>query len=190
MQEDLRLRHYTAEEAQPLVDQLVDIYLDAHANDGPLYNAERYRKQLAAHMPWPGWELVTATVDGDLVGYIYGFPLAPDTRWWDGIQEPVPAGFTEETGQRTFAVSELLVRRAWQRRGIARALHDELMSSRTEERATLLVRPDNVVALQAYKRWGWKGVTHLRPNWANAPAYLVLTRTRDCTAPTLPDATV
>ncbi|PWU52352.1 GNAT family N-acetyltransferase [Micromonospora sp. S4605] len=176
MRDDLRLRHYAAEEAQPLVDQLVDVYLDAHANDGPLYNAERYRKQLAAHMPRPGWELVAATVDDELVGYIYGFPLAPNTRWWDGIQEPVPAGFTDETGRLTFAISELLVRRAWQRRGIARALHDELMSSRTEERATLLVRPDNTIARHAYTSWGWRSVGRLQPQWANAPTYLIFTR--------------
>ncbi|RAO52729.1 hypothetical protein LUPAC06_05590 [Micromonospora saelicesensis] len=174
MQEDLRPRHYTAEEAQPLVDQLVDVYLDARANDGPLYNAERYRKQLAAHMPRPGWELVAATVGDQLVGYIYGFPLAPDTHWWDGIQGPVPAGFTEESGRRTFAVSELLVRRPWQRRGIARALHDELISSRIEERATLLVRPDNTVARLAYESWGWQCVARLRPAWEGAPTFIVL----------------
>ncbi|KKK06423.1 GNAT family N-acetyltransferase [Micromonospora sp. HK10] len=176
MQKDLRLQHSTAEEAQLLVDHLVDIYLDAHANDGPLYNAERYRKQLAAHMPRPGWELVAAAVDCELVGYIYGFPLAPDTRWWDGIQEPVPEGFTEETGRRTFAVSELLVRRAWQRRGIARALHDELMSSRTEERATLLVRPDNTIARRAYESWGWHRAARLKPAWDGAPTFFVLVR--------------
>ncbi|MEW2381447.1 GNAT family N-acetyltransferase [Micromonospora sp. NPDC047707] len=176
MQKDLRLRHYTAEEAQTLVDQLIDVYLDAHANDGPLYNTERYGKQLAAHMPRPGWSLVAATVDDQLVGYIYGFPLAPDTRWWDGIQEPVPAGFTEETDQRTFAVSELLVRSAWQRRGIARALHDDLMRSRTEERATLLVRPDNVGARRAYDSWGWQCVARLKPAWEGAPMFMVFVR--------------
>lgn len=174
MQKDLRLRHYTAEEAHRLVDHLVDIYLDAHADDGPLYNPERYRTQLAAHTPRPGWELVAAAVDGQLVGYIYGFPLAPDTHWWDGLQEPVPAGFTAETGRRTFAISELLVRRAWQRRGIARALHDEVMSSRTEDRATLLVRPDNTVARGAYESWGWQHVAQLKPAWDGAPTFLVL----------------
>ncbi|MDO3700968.1 GNAT family N-acetyltransferase [Micromonospora sp. C28SCA-DRY-2] len=176
MQEDWRLRRHTAEEARALVGQLVDVYLDAHAGDGPLYNADRYRQQLAAHMPRRGWELVTAMVDGELVGYIYGFPLAADTRWWDGIQEPVAAGFTEENGRRTFAISELLVCRAWQRRGIARALHDELVKSRTEERATLLVRPDNTVARRAYASWGWGDVARLRPRWEGAPTYLVLTR--------------
>ncbi|MGV9764558.1 GNAT family N-acetyltransferase [Micromonospora tulbaghiae] len=92
MLENLRLRHQTAAEAEGLVDQLVDVYLDAHADDGPRYTAKRYEQQLAAHMPREGWELVTARVDEDLVGYVYGFPLGSDTRWWDGIREPMPDG--------------------------------------------------------------------------------------------------
>ncbi|SCF34689.1 Acetyltransferase (GNAT) family protein [Micromonospora viridifaciens] len=177
MLENLRLRHYTVEQAEELIDQLVDVYLDAHAKDGPLYNAKRYRQQLAMHMPRAGWELVAATVDGELAGYVYGFPLSPDTRWWDGIQEPVPPGFTIEDGRRTFAISELLVGRAWQRRGIARALHNELMSNRSEERATLLVRSGNNAARSAYRAWGWQSVTSLRPAWDKAPLFIVLTRT-------------
>ncbi|MEE3919837.1 GNAT family N-acetyltransferase [Micromonospora sp. BRA006-A] len=131
--ENLRLRHQTAAEADGLVEQLVDVYLDAHADDGPRYTAARYEQQLAAHMPREGWELVAARVDDDLVGYAYGFPLGSDSHWWDGIHEPVPDGFTDEDGQRTYAVCELLVRRSWQRRGIARALHDRLLSTRREE---------------------------------------------------------
>ncbi|SBT54911.1 GNAT family N-acetyltransferase [Micromonospora narathiwatensis] len=183
MLENLRLRHYTAEQAEELVDQLVDVYLDAHAEDGSLYNAERYRRQLTMHMPRAGWELVAATVGGKLVGYTYGFSLTPDTRWWDGIQEPIPAGFTEEDGRRTFAVSELVVRRRWQRRGVARDLHAELISGRGEERATLLVRPDNTAARNAYHTWGWQSVTSLRPAWDHAPTFMVLTKALDAISP-------
>ncbi|NED57582.1 GNAT family N-acetyltransferase [Micromonospora aurantiaca] len=173
MLENLRLRHQTAAEAEGLVEQLVDVYLDAHADDGPRYTAERYEQQLAAHMPREGWELVTAYVDDELVGYVYGFPLGPDSHWWDGIHEPVPDGFTDEDGQRTYAVCELLVRRSWQRRGIARALHDALLSTRREARATLLVRPDNVAAQQAYDSWGWQPAGWLRPTREGAPLFEV-----------------
>ncbi len=51
----------------------------------------------------------------------------------------------------------------WQRRGIARALHDELLRGRPEERATLLVRSDNEPAQTAYARWGWATVAKLKP---------------------------
>lgn len=61
--------------------------------------------------------------------------------------EPEP-GFTTETGNRTFAFSELMVRKLWAGRGIAHALHDELLRTRPETRATLLALPDNTDAYQ------------------------------------------
>jgi GNAT superfamily N-acetyltransferase len=171
---DLKLQNYDAAQAEEIIDQLVAIYLDAHARDGAFYNENRFRRQLSGHMKVAGWTLVAASVADEMVGYIYGFPLPPTTRWWEGIQTSVPAGFTDEDGRRTFALSELLVRPAWQRRGIARALHDELIGSRSEERATLLARPDNAPAQAAYAAWGWQKVAKLRPSWENAPLFDVL----------------
>ncbi|MER7166184.1 GNAT family N-acetyltransferase [Micromonospora sp. NPDC000207] len=121
-----------------------------------------------------GWDLVTATVDGELVGYIYGFPLPAGTGWWTGIHEPVPVGFTDEDGKRTFAISELMVAPDRRRRGIAKTLHDELLRGRREERATLLADPDNAPAQAAYRSWGWRTVTSLRPGWDHAPTFDVL----------------
>ena len=83
-------------------------------------------------------------------------------------------GFTHEDGHRTFALSELLVHPDWQSRGIARALHHELLCSRSEERVTLLARPDNAVAQAAYRSWGYRKVVELRPAWQHAPTFDVL----------------
>ncbi|MFF5202975.1 GNAT family N-acetyltransferase [Micromonospora parva] len=175
----LRLRHYSADGAKATIEQLVDLYLKVYAGGGEFYSEERYRIQLDLHMQRVGWELVAATVERELVGYIYGFPLPLQTRWWEGIQEPVPPGFTEEDGTRTFALSELLVDSAWRRQGIATALYDELVAGRTELRATLLVRPDNIAAQSAYHSWGWIRVTTLRPSWENAPTFVVMLRTTE-----------
>ncbi|MEU5671759.1 GNAT family N-acetyltransferase [Micromonospora sp. NPDC047753] len=177
MIEGLQLRHYSADEAEEILDQLVDLYLEVYAGGGEFYSEDRYRRQLDLHMQRAGWELVTATVGGALVGYIYGFPLPAQTRWWEGIHEPVPPGFTEEDGTRTFALSELLVHPAWRRQGIAGALHDDLVNDRTELRATLLVRPDNIAAQAAYHSWGWSRVSRLQPKWKEAPDFDVLVRT-------------
>ncbi|MET8122963.1 GNAT family N-acetyltransferase [Micromonospora sp. NPDC005291] len=176
MIEGLQLRHHSADEAEVLLNQLVDLYLKVYTGRGEFYNEDCFRRQLDLHMQRAGWELVTATVDGALVGYIYGFPLPPQTRWWDGIHEPVPPGFTEEDGKRTFALSELLVHSGWRRQGIARALHDDLMGSRAEPRTTLLARPDNFAAQTAYRSWGWSKITKLQPNWENASVFDVLVR--------------
>ncbi|MGC4849999.1 GNAT family N-acetyltransferase [Micromonospora sp. DT15] len=154
----------------------MDLYLEVYAGGGEFYSEDRYRRQLDLHMQRAGWELVTATVGGALAGYIYGFPLPSQTRWWEGIHEPVPPGFTDEDGKRTFALSELLVHPAWRRRGIAAVLHDELLANRTEARATLLVRPANAAAQSAYRSWGWTKVTRLQPTWEAAPMFDVLLR--------------
>jgi ribosomal protein S18 acetylase RimI-like enzyme len=175
--EGLELRHHTAEQAASLVDQLVELYLRVYARGGEFHSEDRYRRQLAGHMRRDGWDLVTATVGTELVGYIYGFPLPAQTKWWAGIREPFPAGFTDEDGKRTFAISELMVDPDWRRRGIAKSLHDELLAGRVEERATLLADPDNAPAQAAYRSWGWQKFGQLQPSWEHAPIFDILIRT-------------
>lgn len=166
-------QHHSARSAG-VVDDLVAIYLDVHAQGDSFYSEERFRRQLTSHMTGPAWEAVVAHDAAEKVGFAYGFGLPPDTGWWKGLTTDVSEGFVAETGHRTFALSELMVRDSWRSRGIARALHDELVSTRPEQRATLLVRPDNTAARAAYERWGWTKATELRPTWENAPLYDVM----------------
>lgn len=173
----VRLRSFDADEAGPLLDRLVGVYLEVYADPDDLFHSEdRYRLQLAGHRSVPGWTLVTCEKGGGLVGYAYGFPLAPGTRWWHGLLTPVPDGFVDEDGRRTFAISEIMVRAPWRRQGIARTLHDRLLAGRRERRATLLADPENAPAQAAYGSWGWTKVAELRPAWDNAPRFDVLTR--------------
>jgi ribosomal protein S18 acetylase RimI-like enzyme len=58
----------------------------------------------------------------------------------------------------------------WQRRGIARLLHDDLLHDRPEERATLLVEEESTAAQRAYSSWGWRKLGKLRP-YPDAPHY-------------------
>jgi ribosomal protein S18 acetylase RimI-like enzyme len=124
----------------------------------------------------PGFRLVTATVDGRLVGFAFGHQLASDTKWWNGAITPLPKPVSREYPARTFAIIELAVDAHYRRRGIAKMLHDALLADASEERATLLVRPEAVPAHRAYERWGYVQVGSIRP-WADAPVYdaMVLT---------------
>lgn len=155
-----------------MLDGLVCVYAEiyAHKADDPFFTVERFTERLLAHSARDGYELVTAWIESTLIGYAYGVPLAAQTKWWSGLVEPVPSEFTAETGSRTFALNEIMVRANWRRHGIARQLHDELMHDRPEERATLLVEPRNLPARSAYVRWGWSQLGTLQP-FPDSPVY-------------------
>ncbi len=175
MTSDLTYDMIDAEQAQPVLGSLIALYLEIYPDPGDQFHGEdRYRRQITSHMAVPGWRAVTCFANGELIGYSYGFPLPPATRWWQGMQTPVADDFTVEDGHRTFAISEIMVKNQWRRRGIARALHDELLADRPELRATLLAEPENAPAQKAYASWGWHKVAELRPHWTDAPLYDVL----------------
>ena len=71
---------------------------------------------------------------------------------------------------RTFAVIELAVQDTFRRSGIGRELHTHLLAGLTEERATLLVRPDAIAARSAYLSWEYRPIGRLQP-FANGPTY-------------------
>jgi ribosomal protein S18 acetylase RimI-like enzyme len=144
-------------------EELLAVHIDARAEllGQPFYSPERFWERFEGYLRGPGFDLVTGHVGDQLVGYAFGSTLPPDTQWWSGIEGASPA-LAEETGSRTFAFREILVRKAFQQRGYAHRLHDELLAGRSEERATLLVRSDNPARL-LYTRWGWARVGFLQP---------------------------
>lgn len=151
---------------------VLSVYTEVYADrlGDPFYSMPRYWERLAAYASRAGFGFVTGRLDGELIGYALGYPLPTGSRWWDGMRGDVDPTLLIETGQRTFAVNELMVRPQWRRRGYARALHDALLHNRPEERATLLVRPDNTAAHQAYLSWGWYKIGELQP-FDDAPVF-------------------
>ncbi|MFE9440982.1 GNAT family N-acetyltransferase [Streptomyces sp. NPDC006602] len=75
----------------------------------------------------------------------------------------MPGAFTAETGHRTFALSELMVRAPWRGRGSARRIHDALLASRREQRAALLVHKDHIKVRALYEAWGYETVGEVVP---------------------------
>lgn len=116
------------------------------------------RRSFRSLMARPTFGMVTATDSGTLAGFAYGYGLPGDTRWWEGMQVPVPSETTGEWDGRTFAVIDLAVAHAYQRQGIGARMLDTLLASRPEERATLAVVPDNTPAHSFYRGTGWEHV--------------------------------
>lgn len=153
--------------------ELLDVYRDAYADriSNPFFSEERYWQRLEAYGQRDGFGLALGYNGEDgLVGYALGYPLPAGSKWWGGLTTEVDPALLEEDGARTFALNYIMVRQAHRRRGIARHLHDGLMETRSERRATLLVLPENVAAVAAYREWGWRKIGELRP-FEDAPLY-------------------
>lgn len=181
----LTFQHYTAAEARAVRDQVEQIFRDSYIDaieSGEEFEApEAFMHRFDTYTDprrGRGFELVIARIGDEPAGQAWGWPLGPDTRWWSRLELDAGdlATFTAESGDRTFALSEIMVRKKFTGRGVARALHDELLSGRPEQRATLLVRPDNERAYRTYARWGWSRIGTLRPTWPDAPEFDVLIR--------------
>jgi GNAT superfamily N-acetyltransferase len=149
-------------------------YWQALEEGDPFDTPEAFMGRFDAYASNPSLDLVIAFDDGEPVGQTWGWPLGPSSRWWEGLNPEPETGFTVEDGTRTFALSEIMVVRGHTGRGVAHALHDQLLRERREKRATLLAEPGNMNAYRAYVRWGWQPVAKLRPQWPDAPAYDVL----------------
>lgn len=118
----------------------------------------------------PGFRLVVAKRAHQPIGFTFGLQLLEQTQWWEGAVTPLPGEITTEWAARTFAIIELAVRLPYRRRGVARELHAQLVAGRTEERVTLLVRPDALAAQRAYLAWGYAKVGRVRP-FPDGPVY-------------------
>jgi GNAT superfamily N-acetyltransferase len=162
---ELVITHHRADDVPELRDELLDVHADANAEflDEPFFTLEAFWTRLQSYRRGPEFDLVAGRIAGELVGYAFGSRLTADTSWWSaGLQGATDPDVTRETGTRTYAFREFLVRTAYQRRGIGHRLHDALLQGRPEERATLLVRPANP-ARELYLRWGWRPVGYLQP---------------------------
>lgn len=155
----LTLTQHSASEAARLMDELCDAYADAYGavpGEDTQQKSSAFRDRATSALQARNYSLVTARVDDQLVGFAFGYSLRPERGWWDGLSPAPPEGFTEETGSRTVVLAEIEVRRAWQGRGIGRAVHDAFLAARPEQRATLASNPRATDTHALYEGWGWR----------------------------------
>ncbi|KNB52829.1 GNAT family N-acetyltransferase [Streptomyces caatingaensis] len=111
--------------------------------------------------------------DGGPVGMAFGYPLGPNTGWWDQLTEPVPEDMRREDGRRTFGLMELAVRGPWRQQGVARRLHENVLAGAEVERVLLNVHPESRAARAAYRAWGYRKIGEARP-WEGADLHDVM----------------
>ncbi|MEU8132579.1 GNAT family N-acetyltransferase [Streptodolium elevatio] len=174
----MELRHYRLpdlEQARPVLSRVyAEVYGDKLADE--FHTLEKFEQRLRGHTAGDDWEAVIAWDTGEPVGFVYAAPLRPGARWWSVMREALPEAYTMETGSRTLALFELMVRDQWRGSGLSEELHEELLRARSEERVTLLVDPSHPKVLDLYVSWGYKRIGDQQP-FPDAPVYAVMVRT-------------
>lgn len=170
-----RVKHGQLEDFRRL---LCDVYAEVYADrlDDPFFSVERFDERLTGHANRNNWEAVIGYEGDEPVGYAYAAALQPGARWWMYQLDPLDADFTEETGDRTLALFEIMVRTPWRGTGIAYRIHEALLAQRGEERVTLLVDPRKEGVKRLYESWGYEHIGDQKP-FPDSPLYSTMVRT-------------
>lgn len=169
-----------AEVRQLILDIHVEVRGEFGLMDRPFYQRDRFDERLTAYSSRPGWEAVIGYHGDEPVGYVFAVPLGENTGWWSAEKEPLPEEYVKEDGKKTLALNEILVRRPWRGahgQGTARALHEELLSKRQEQRVTLLVNPalSDGRLKAVYESWGYKQIGSQQP-FDDSPVFATMMR--------------
>ncbi|MFJ9415872.1 GNAT family N-acetyltransferase [Streptomyces sp. NPDC101227] len=157
---------------------LLNLYAEVRAEllHLPNYRVDVFAERLDRHGVEPGWEAVIAYADGVAMGYAYANTVEPGNRWWTRMTTPVP---DEYTTAPAVAVKEIGVVQPWRGHGVARRIHDELLSGRPEMYATLLVNADagDGKVRRLYEEWGYRKVSEQQPG-PESPVLAAMVRPR------------
>lgn len=155
----------TATTVQLHLEDILQLYYETFSQppyQWPEGEETAFRQRLPRLAADPTFGIATAQTDDNLIGFAYGCALRPNTTWWDGFVTPVAEEVTTEWEGKTFALIDFAVAEGWRGQGIGRRLHDTLLSSRHETRATLAMEPAAGEVRAVYEHWGWQVVGRLR----------------------------
>lgn len=163
---------HTPQDAHGLAATVSDLYRAVFALPPFLGNEDEFRSQQAYYPELtqrPGFQLATARAGSEYFGFVYGYLLPPDTRWWDGLSGDLPREFIEENGSRTFAVIDFGVLAGRRDMGTGRTLHDAILSASGAERATLTVQEKASDTQAIYRHWGWRAAARRSATLGGVP---------------------
>ncbi|MEV6276680.1 GNAT family N-acetyltransferase [Nocardia sp. NPDC051832] len=150
------VRVVTAAEAEARLDEVCALYSEVFSEPPNIAESpEHHRAAMLRMLSDPSFGCAIAECLGELAGFVYGYGLK-SARWWQGMRDPLPAGFTAEWQGRSFAVIDIGVRRRWRRNGIGARLMETLLAERQEQRATLGMIPDLTDSARFYAATGWR----------------------------------
>ncbi|MFC5721403.1 GNAT family N-acetyltransferase [Streptomyces gamaensis] len=165
---DLTFTRHIPDAARKISPELTDVYAEVYSvppyTGDPFFSVAAFTDRLTAAFGMNGFEVVTAHLaDGTLAGYVHGVTLSPDRAWWVSLAGQLPADAKKAAeAAQVFWLRELMVLPKLTNQGIGRALHDQMVTGRTEPWTTLTCIADNEPARSAYPRWGYEVVGRIK----------------------------
>ncbi|HEX5492964.1 MAG TPA: N-acetyltransferase [Mycobacteriales bacterium] len=143
----------------------------AEAMGYPPETAEQRTGYTAAHTTLDGFQAVAALGERDaLVGFGYGYLIAPGQWWHDQVNMAMPPGRAHRWLPDSFELCELHVRPAHQGRGIGRSLLLTLAEGVPQSRMLLSTPEGDTRAWRLYRSLGFVDlVRHYRFPGDNRP---------------------
>ncbi|MFF3765729.1 GNAT family N-acetyltransferase [Streptomyces sp. NPDC001922] len=169
----IEFRRFAQTELPDVRQVILDTYAEVYEGTDAFHATARFDDRLTSHSAAPGWEVLIGYDAGEPVGFTYAAPLRPQAKWWTVMREPLPAEYIEETGSRTLALFELMIREQWRGTGEAKRIHDALLDGRREERVVLLVDPEHPKVKALYEEWGYEHIGDQQP-FSDSPVYAVM----------------
>ncbi len=120
-----------------------------------------FAESLVRHTDFAGFRMIVARShsDGSIVGFSYGYDLAPGQWWYEHVAPQLPFGVADLLLDDAFLLTQLAVLPAFQRQGIGRQLHDALLERPTRAKALLSTRQADSPAQRLYRSRGWRLVS-------------------------------
>lgn len=149
------------QESRNLATAVGNLYRDVFSLPPFLGTEDEFRDQRSYYeeiLLRRGFQLVTAKYADQYIGFIYGYLLPRDTKWWNGLSEELSDVFIEETGSRTFVIIDFGVLPAYRGKGVGKALHHCILSASGARRATLTVQAKAADTRSIYEHWGWRRI--------------------------------
>ncbi|GGL11894.1 hypothetical protein GCM10012284_53280 [Mangrovihabitans endophyticus] len=143
-------------------DDLLTVYTASHADliHLPWFSPEQFWERLVTlYAKTDDFDLVTGQLNDQVIGYAFGSPRT-DEPLRHLLHTQIPT--IPDTGP-VYIFREFAVHPEHQRHGHGTRIHHELLRTRPETAANLLVRTDNQPALTAYHRWGWTIIGTKKP---------------------------
>ncbi|MFF4344297.1 GNAT family N-acetyltransferase [Kitasatospora sp. NPDC001540] len=168
----IELTHYQhGQLPESFRELLLQVHADAYADQMDDEFVQKFAWFVDHWSSLPGFTCVVGrdADTGEAVGFAYGAPATMYREWWREHLEQAPADSS------TYALSELMVRPAWRKRGVSRLLHDALLADRPEALVVLLVDPGHPRVKDLYESWGYRQVGYRQP-FADSPRYAVMLR--------------